>query len=259
MGTLHVLPTDSAGRSMHQALRDLNRNDAVLVFPDDLSCGPIDSDELLPRVRWRSALHETAEIEAALSSFWGMLCGPHQRVVLWFGRCAAAEFAFLLACVDRLASLPYAIVDVTGLSFPARGTGKITEAAAASCVSLLWPDQLASLLGTEQEASQTWRLEMSTRWRQLKQENAPFRIATPKGLESAPIDVFDTSLLAQATTRWKKLSLIIGTTLAADFPPYIQTGPYMLLTRIVALIEAERLQADGDPWDLQSCRIRLPA
>jgi len=65
-------------------------------------------------------------------------------------------------------------------------------------------------------------------------------------------------LLPPPSAVWLKLMNSIPT-LAADFPPYIQTGPYMLLTRIVALIEAERLQADGDPWDLQSCRIRLPA
>jgi hypothetical protein len=50
MGMLHVLPSHSAGGAMQRALCNLNRDDADLVFPDDLSCGPIDSDE--PQHEW---------------------------------------------------------------------------------------------------------------------------------------------------------------------------------------------------------------
>jgi hypothetical protein len=31
----------------------------------------------------------------------------------------------------------------------------------------------------------------------------------------------------------------------------------MLLTRLVALVEAGRLEADGNPWEMQACRVRL--
>jgi hypothetical protein len=40
--------------------------------------------------------------------------------------------------------------------------------------------------------------------------------------------------------------------------PYIQVGDLMLLTRVVALVEAGKLLADGDPSEMRSCRIRLP-
>lgn len=39
--------------------------------------------------------------------------------------------------------------------------------------------------------------------------------------------------------------------------PYIQTGDIMLLARIVALVGDGKLLADGDPWDMRSCRVRL--
>ena len=32
----------------------------------------------------------------------------------------------------------------------------------------------------------------------------------------------------------------------------------MLMMRVVALVEAGKLLADGDPWDMRACRIRLP-
>jgi len=98
---------------------------------------------------------------------------------------------------------------------------------------------------------------MCSRWRQLQQENAPFRIVTQAGLESAPIDVFDATLLTQITTKWQNLPLIVGTALAADIPLYIQTEHSMLLTRIVALAEAGRVELQGDPWDMHACRVRL--
>ena len=244
---------------MRQALRDVSRDDAVLVFPDDLSCGPIDSDDTSVRIGWRASFRDTSEIESALPAFWEELSKPHDRLVLWFGRHAAIEFAFLLACADRLENRPYAIVDVTGLHFPPRRAGDTSETPAMGCISLLSPDQLASLLGTERDADRQWRLEMSGRWRQLKQENAPFRIVTQTGLESAPIDVFDSTLLTQATIQWQKLALVVGMTLASEFPQYIQTDHTILLTRIVALIEDRKLEVEGDPWDMHACRVRLPA
>jgi hypothetical protein len=40
--------------------------------------------------------------------------------------------------------------------------------------------------------------------------------------------------------------------------PYFQVGDLMLQGRIVALVNEGKLLADGDPWDMQSCQVRLP-
>jgi hypothetical protein len=40
--------------------------------------------------------------------------------------------------------------------------------------------------------------------------------------------------------------------------PYMQVGDMMLLVRVVALVSEGKLLADGDPWDMRSCRVRLP-
>jgi hypothetical protein len=39
---------------------------------------------------------------------------------------------------------------------------------------------------------------------------------------------------------------------------YQQVGDVMLLVRLVALVAAGRLVADGDPWDMRTCRVWLP-
>jgi hypothetical protein len=40
--------------------------------------------------------------------------------------------------------------------------------------------------------------------------------------------------------------------------PYFQVGDIMLLARVMALIGEGKLLAEGDPWDMHSCRVRLP-
>lgn len=40
MRTLHIAPGDSAAGSLRQALRIAGRDDELLAFRDDLSCGP---------------------------------------------------------------------------------------------------------------------------------------------------------------------------------------------------------------------------
>ncbi len=74
---------------------------------------------------------------------------------------------------------------------------------------------------------------------------------------SAPADCFDALLLAQSTLEWQRMARVIGNTMGHNCEPYIQVGDMMLLTRVVALVEAGKLLADGDPWDMRSCRVRL--
>jgi hypothetical protein len=89
-------------------------------------------------------------------------------------------------------------------------------------------------------------------------ENAAFRIVTPAGLASAPVDHFDPLLLERATSEWRKVAYVVGATMAYNSEPYYQVGDIMLLARVVALVGEGKLLADGDPWDMRSCRVRLP-
>ena len=241
MSVLHIAPGHSAGGSLRQAIRGAGRPDEVLFFRDDLSCGPIDTDAIAPRVAWWARFHGDWEIEAApLNAFWERVARTDDRLVVWFGRHSALEMAFFLAWADRLGDRPYSVIDQ------------------ARPVSSMPPYQLASLLGSERQVTAQEAAEARRQWRRLRTENAPFRVVTPEGLASAPARHFDHLLIEQVTGEWSKVARVIGSALGLNSEPYWQVGDLMLLGRVVALIDAGKLLAEGDPSDVHSCRVRLP-
>jgi len=245
---------------MQQAVLKAGRQDDVLAFRDDLSCGPICSDDYSIRVDWWDQFYEASEVREALTQFWERIARTDERIVLWFSRNAANELAFFLACAERLGERQYAIVDATE-HHPSSGQGVAPVVANRPFhwVSTMAPDQLSALFGTELQITTEQRQDAISRWRQLKMENAPFRIVSPLGLISAPIDFFDALLLERVSTKWKRIVLVIGETLGYNSQPYHQVGHGMLLMRVVAMVEEGRLEVQGDPWDMRSSLIRLPA
>lgn len=260
MRTLHIAPGDSAGGSLLQAIRDAGRDEEVVRWLDDLSCGPIDPDDPSVRAAWWAPFHSGRDIEGALRAFWDRVTTTDDRLVVWFGRHSASELAFSLAWADRLGERPYDIVDVTGLQFPfERRDGSLTLTPPTQSVGIANADSLRSLLGSERPASAQYSEESCRNWCRLKAENAPFRVVTAAGLVSASVEYFDPLLLERVTTDWKKVARVIGETMGYNYEPYIQVGDVMLLTRVVALVSEGKLLADGDPWQMRSCQVRLPA
>jgi hypothetical protein len=184
------------------------------------------------------------ECEGYFETFWNRVTTADNRLVIWFGRHSAQELAFFLAMADRLGDRSYDIVDVTGARSPA--------------VSLVLTDRLRMLLGTERPVTSQEREEARGHWRRLRVENAPFRVVTPMGLVSAPVDYFDPLLIERATQEWRQIARVVGDTMTCNFEPYWQVGDLMLRARVVALVGEGKLLADGDPWDMPSCRVRLP-
>src|SRR6266851_3367483 len=120
MGTLHIAPGDSAGGSLRRALRTARREEEVLANRDDLSCGPIDSDDHSVRINWWAQFYDKAEIESDLTGFWERIATTEDRLVVWVARHSASELAFYLALSDRLGERPCDILDVTGRQWPIR-------------------------------------------------------------------------------------------------------------------------------------------
>jgi hypothetical protein len=119
-------------------------------------------------------------------------------------------------------------------------------------------DRLAPLIETARPITAEEAEDAAGLWQHLRTQNAPFRIVTPTGLASAPIDHFDSSILEHAAKEWRKAVFVIGSAMARNCEPYMQVGDVMLLERLVALVEEGKLLADGDPWDISACRVRLP-
>jgi hypothetical protein len=259
MRTLHIAPGPSAGGTLSRAIRDAGRNEEVLFFRDDVSCGPIDTEDLAVRVAWWTRYYgDDWETEVApLKEFWDRVAATDDRLVVWFGRHSALEQAFFLAWADRLGERSYSIIDVTGVRLPSND-GSPALSPPTPCVSIMPPHQLRSLLGSERQVTAQQAEEARGQWRRLKAENAPFRIVTPAGLVSAPLDHFDPLLMERATGEWRKVARVVGDAMGYNSEPYFQVGDIMLRARVIALIEEGKLLAEGDLWDMHSCRVRLP-
>ena len=259
MRTLHIVPGDSAGGSLLLAIRDAGRDDEVLRFRDDLSCGPVDPDEPSTRAAWWDQFYDESDAAAHLGEFWERVAGTTDRLVVWFGRHSASELAFFLAWADRLGGRPYQIIDVTGRRLPfTRRDHSTGLSRPVQSVSTVQPEALGSLLGQEKPTTAQDRDESRQRWQRLRRENAAFRIVTETGLASAAIDCFDPLLLAQATPEWQAVARVVANTMEYNSEPYVQVHELMLMARLAALVDRGRLLADGDPWNM-SCRVRLSA
>jgi hypothetical protein len=238
--TLHVAPGDSAGGSLREAIGLAGLDEEVLSCRDDLSCGPIATDDPATRVAWWARYHDDTD-DGQLALFWERVTSTSDRLVLWTSRLCAQEHACFLACIDRLGDRPYQVIDVT--------PGKLR-------VSHMRGERLQPLIGSERPLSAEARALARRRWQKLKAENAPFRLNTPDGLVSAPIDCFDAFLVQRSSTEWERIIRIVSEVMGIDADG--QVGNVLLAARVVALVEAGKLVADGDPWNWITTRIKLP-
>ena len=258
MDTLHIAPGQSAGGALIQAIRVAGRNDAVLSFCDDFSCGPIASDDPAARASWWAQFYDDVLVGEGLRAFWKRAADFEGRLIVWFSRHSAKELAFFLAWTERFADRTYDIVDITGRQLPyTRRDGSSVLPQSFPAVAVIPSDALRLLLGQERPMSAQEEDESRQLWRRLQKENAPFRVVTDAGLVSAPIDHFDPLLLARATPEWRKVARVVGDAMGYNSEPYIQVGDSMLLMRIVALVDEGKLLAEGDPWKWTSL-VRLP-
>jgi hypothetical protein len=240
-------------------LREAERDDDVLAFWDDLSCGPIDPDDLAVRTAWWTPFDGMREDVSKNQEFWDRVEASNDRLVVWFGRHVSMELAFFLSWTDRLGGRGFDVVDVTGRQFPfTRRDGSRAMTPPAQAVGVVVPDGLKSLLGDERPFTNQEKEEARQHWHQLKRENAPFRIVTAAGLVSAPADHFDSLILEQTTAAWRTVRRTIGHVMGLGLEDYIQVGDMMLLTRVLSLIGEGKLLVEGDQRDVWSCRVRLP-
>lgn len=259
MKTIQIAPGSSAGVSLRQAMLQAGRDDEVLPFLDDLSCGPIDSDDHEGRVNWWWQVSEPAERQEKIGAFWERVTTTDDRLVVWYGRHCAQELAVFLALSGRLGDRPYEVIDVAGHQwYYTQPDGTTALRLPTTRVATIGPERLRSFLGTERQPTTEKREAARSRWRRLKAENAPFRVVTDEGLASAPLDHFDHLIMGKVTTEWQKINLVVHYTMGEASEPYHQVGDMMLHLRVMALVEDGQLEADGDPGNMRSGRVRLP-
>jgi hypothetical protein len=255
------MPSHSAGGSLMQALERAGREETVLAFPDDLSCGPIQGSAPAARADWWVWMYcgEPEDGVAEMQAFWDRVTTTDDELVVWWGRHSSRECAFFMALADRLLDRPFNAIDVTEVEYSfTGGDGSQILSQAPQEVSTMQREGLAGLLDTQKPVNEAERRDAALHWRQLRQENAPFRILSPGGLVSAPLDYFDDQILAQLSLEWQKVPRVLWNSSRLDERQHIQLSDYMAHKRLVFLVENGRVLADGDPRNTRTCRVRLP-
>lgn len=225
---------------------------------DDLSCGPIQAIDAASRASWWNSLNRLGvrEVELDIKEFWARVSRSDDHLIVWTGRRSAKEFAFLLAVADAIGNRPFSIIDAAERCDPPLRHPKSGHKI-PGFVSV-WPsDMLLTLIGTERHVGPSERAEMRERWGVLRREDAAFRVIAGTDLVSAPETHFDDILMSEAKPERQTAARIVGRALGRD-EAWMQVDELALLGRLVALTEAGRLTAEGDPWDTRKCSVHLP-
>jgi hypothetical protein len=228
----------------------------VLSFSDELSEGPIESDDVQARMEWWDSIVDWPERGEAISAFWcDIETGP--PLVVWFGRGDARDLCLYFALCERCPDRITAIGDVSTISVQYEWPDGTT-------VSIPPPHNLNSISGNilslltalTVPPDPTEIVACSKRWRELKAENAPFRVVDDGALISQPATYFDTAILGAADKDWRRTVGVIARALNDCSRKSHHVSDYVLLSRVVALVGSGALEGEGDPWLMHESRVR---
>ncbi|QIS17621.1 DUF3658 domain-containing protein [Nocardia terpenica] len=244
MGALHLTAGPGALPALRTALDSVGRSDdAVLWFPDTLSCGPLLPPGTATRVQWwdqwpdddepNDDRLEEVSVPGGSPAFWKRVEAA-DPLVLWYDSNDTAESLFFHVLCDKAPdNVP---IDVAALHGP---------------VGSRSADELAGHLDTLHRMTAAERAAVRRTWQRLEQENATFRILRDGHLMSAPADHYDTALLDAASSEWTLIIRIVAPVMAAT-----DVGHGILLWRVKSLVDSGALLADGDPWLWQDTNVK---
>lgn len=281
-GTLHLVFCRGDARILAEALEACGRDDAVLCHDDDLSVGPISPPDYLRRIDWiaqalefegwpatpdeprpsredRFRYHPWRATPAAETAFWTTALAHNGRIVLWLTRRSQQNFAGVMEWLRRVGERPFDIVDFTEVLATPSPYNRTPSYALG--LAAMWPEEfrVLELLGSAEPVSDALRRKWTSRWAQLRAENAPFRVIGDDGLRSAPITVFDDGLLAHCKPSWRKVAFIVGQSmLEAEKQGVHPPSEMVMAARIHALVNAGELEVQGENvFAMRFCEIRL--
>jgi hypothetical protein len=262
--TLHVVFTESGAKELRRALATLGLNDEVITQRDTFSFGPINPPDIEVRIQWEKTVFGEAELVEVADqdrAFWAQALSERRDRIVWVSRRSAHEYSGFLSFVDQLGAGACDIIDLTqvrrgGLQAIAGSTtSDLLGSLGATDAALIVED---GLLGLRREFPEPERAPYRAAWSRLRQEDAPLRIVSPElELVSAPITFFDDALFSNTSDRWLKAARVIGQTMAGDWDDCrFQCGDTLLSVRLRALVEAGRLEGQGDLSRIQHSEVR---
>jgi hypothetical protein len=262
MRPTHIVFDHSAAKSLRDALVDAGKSDSVLVFPGNLSFGPINPPDWNRRAQWiaNELFYEIRDLSAEIDAFWTAPLAPDIKPVAWMSRRCTQEYANFLEWLCRMENLPCQIIDLTEVKFPSEREPEHSWFVRSS--ALITPKNFLKykLWDTAIELREVDRQRYCNIWRVLRAENAPLRILRDGELVSAPMDVFDARIMRQVSTEWQKLSRVVGYTLALDIDDECQQlGIDVLHSRLRVLVESGALEGRGNLHSLREGEVRKAA
>lgn len=217
---LHVVFTPSGAGTLRDVLTAEGRNDGVVSLFDNLSFGPIEPSDHSTRPLWveeQLGYADWDEVIAQSEPFWRESLSPEPRKIVWMSRRSAMEYAGFLEWLWHAGDAPCDIVDLTDYRISRHPQhGPPTPPSLAVSLAGLFPDEIRDnkLLDRAEPLPASERHRYRELWRQLRTENAPFRVTDGQNLASAPMTFFDQTLLSQVKERWLKVARVVGETIA---------------------------------------------
>jgi hypothetical protein len=169
------------------------------------------------------------------------------RRIIWASKRSACDYAGLLECLWRFDETSCDLIDITDLTEPTPIFGLGVLNPKHICEKALWTRAAEISAAAQQRYRESWR--------ELREQNAPFRVVENLQLLSAPITAYDALLLTNVTGEWIKSAEVIGHALAAAGT---RLSDVVLFSRLRRLIEDGKLEARGNVLTMRS-EVRLPS
>jgi len=241
---VHFVWSMSAAYSLRKAVGDY---DAVVVFGDDPSLGPLGNEAQreefyrqfymdcglrVPGDMSKKAIFSPEKLKLIIQSH------NAERVVIWTSNCGS-DHIFLRMCVWYLQN---AGVDLWCVTVPPKDN--ILDP--FQSVALFQPEKLRPLIKTATRLDEKVQNQLKVEFESYISNPAPLRLLEANGsILFQELSYLDQHLLLQCSMKWQKAARVIGGAVGY-FDPRNPMGDLIFLLRLRALIDAGRIDAQGD-------------
>jgi hypothetical protein len=258
---LHIVFGRLAEDVLRAALASAAQFENIATFPDDLSCGPLDSFDGATRQAWiQESLYldpkEWGVFPLQLPNFFHTVNSRDSKIIFWVCWHSAYEFCGFYNCVRQLTVNDLYYVDT--MKAAQYEDGGSSDDGFPPRLAHISPIIAAHLLGQESRISALFRAEQLQKWQRLRTENAPLRTIDVQGVQSVPLSHFDPFLLAFVAREWQSARWVVAqAAVQANNGNFFRVDMMTLTGRLRALVKEGRLEADKDIADpALSVRLR---
>lgn len=262
---LHLVAGDSAAGCLRAACTSCGLPGTVVGFSADFAHGPLD-DEAASVDYLRAIARSHGDGDPAVDgpfAQWRALGErlSHERpgaLIVWVAD-HVADATFLAMACDRLAGVrvPLWRVEVPPVAPREPGSGSAPPALRPG-IAMHSPEQLAQLFAARERLSDGDRLGLAQEFARIRDTTGLLRRLERGSVVAAPVEYYDPLLLSACGTEWQAAGRVVGTAMGrCDGPDMV--GDAFFTMRLLALIEAGRIETSGPRSRVLDCRVRRAA